>query len=90
LQAVDNNTGGLFFLDAPGGTGKTFIILLILATIRSRCVIAHLDQLLLPTTFRFLALIENVFPNISENYQNYAWLRCTKNNDAHTLNFTIQ
>ncbi|GBP04933.1 hypothetical protein EVAR_21154_1 [Eumeta japonica] len=22
MQAVDNNTGGLFFLDAPGGTGK--------------------------------------------------------------------
>ncbi|GBO99337.1 hypothetical protein EVAR_91868_1 [Eumeta japonica] len=39
MQAVDNNTGGLFFLDAPGGTGKTFVIL-ILATIRSRCDIA--------------------------------------------------
>ncbi|GBP29212.1 ATP-dependent DNA helicase pif1 [Eumeta japonica] len=38
--AVDNNTGGLFFLDAPGGTGKTFVISLILATIRSRCDIA--------------------------------------------------
>ncbi|CAB3242523.1 unnamed protein product [Arctia plantaginis] len=40
MQAVDNNTGGIFFLDAPGGTGKTFVILLILATIRSRCNIA--------------------------------------------------
>jgi len=40
MQAVDNNTGGLFFLDAPGGTGKTFVISLILATIRSTCVIA--------------------------------------------------
>ncbi|XP_075978675.1 NUBP iron-sulfur cluster assembly factor 1 isoform X1 [Anticarsia gemmatalis] len=40
IQAVDNNTGGLFFLDAPGGTGKTFVISLILATIRSRCDIA--------------------------------------------------
>ncbi|CAB3224789.1 unnamed protein product [Arctia plantaginis] len=39
MQAVDN-TGGLFFLDAPGGTGKTFVISLILATIRSRCDIA--------------------------------------------------
>ncbi|XP_069968648.1 uncharacterized protein [Bactrocera oleae] len=27
MQAVDNNTGGLFFLDAPGGTGKTFVII---------------------------------------------------------------
>ncbi|KAL4118949.1 hypothetical protein QTP88_011827 [Uroleucon formosanum] len=40
MPAVDNNTGGLFFLDAPGGTGKTFVISLILATIRSRCDIA--------------------------------------------------
>ncbi|XP_014218806.1 uncharacterized protein LOC106647065 [Copidosoma floridanum] len=40
MQAVDNNTGDLFFLDAPGGTGKTFVISLILATIRSRCDIA--------------------------------------------------
>ena len=40
MQTVDNNTGGLFFLDAPGGTGKTFVISLILATIRSRCDIA--------------------------------------------------
>ncbi|XP_014208257.1 uncharacterized protein LOC106639256 [Copidosoma floridanum] len=37
MQAVDNNTGGLFLLDAPGGTGKTFVISFILATIRSRC-----------------------------------------------------
>ncbi|CAB3241223.1 unnamed protein product [Arctia plantaginis] len=40
MQAVDNNTGGLFFLDAPGGTGKTFVISLILAIIQSRCDIA--------------------------------------------------
>ncbi|XP_023248094.1 uncharacterized protein LOC106644785 [Copidosoma floridanum] len=40
MQAVDNNTGGVFLLDAPGGTGKTFVISLILATIRSRCDIA--------------------------------------------------
>ncbi|XP_052740613.1 uncharacterized protein LOC128198563 [Bicyclus anynana] len=35
MQAVSNNAGGLYFLDAPGGTGKTFVISLILATIRS-------------------------------------------------------
>jgi len=42
-----------------------------------------------------LALIENVFPNISENYQNYDWLSqrailAAKNNDVRALNFTIQ
>ena len=37
---VSNNAGGLYFLDAPGGTGKTFVISLILATIRSEQKIA--------------------------------------------------
>lgn len=36
MQSVDRESGGIFFLDAPGGTGKTFLISLILATIRSR------------------------------------------------------
>lgn len=40
MQAISNNTGGLYFLDAPGGTGKTFVISLILATIRSEQKIA--------------------------------------------------
>ncbi|XP_053968864.1 ATP-dependent DNA helicase PIF4-like [Anastrepha ludens] len=40
MQAVNNNTDGLYFLDAPGGTGKTFLISLILATIRSERKIA--------------------------------------------------
>ncbi|MDD9341337.1 MAG: AAA family ATPase, partial [Providencia heimbachae] len=40
MQAVSNNAGGFYFLDAPGGTGKTFLISLILATIRSEQKIA--------------------------------------------------
>ncbi|XP_049308573.1 uncharacterized protein LOC125777509 [Bactrocera dorsalis] len=40
MQAVNDNTGGLYFLDAPGGTGKAFLISLILATIRSEQKIA--------------------------------------------------
>ena len=32
--------GGVFFLDAPGGTGKTFLINTVLATIRSKNEIA--------------------------------------------------
>jgi hypothetical protein len=38
--AVFNNAGGVFFLDAPGGTGKTFVINLILAKVRQRNCIA--------------------------------------------------
>lgn len=51
MQAVYNNTGGLFFLDAPGGTGKTFVIPLILATIRSRCDIALANSVSPPDGF---------------------------------------
>lgn len=40
MKAVDDGNDGLFFLDAPGGTGKTFLMSLILATIRARSDIA--------------------------------------------------
>ena len=31
---IDGDEGGILFLDAPGGTGKTFLINLILAQLR--------------------------------------------------------
>lgn len=34
LTSVETNSGGIFFLDAPGGTGKTFVLNLILAKVR--------------------------------------------------------
>ena len=40
MKAIDDGNGGLFFLDAPGGTGKTFLISLFLATVRARSDIA--------------------------------------------------
>ncbi|GFV57130.1 ATP-dependent DNA helicase [Trichonephila clavipes] len=40
LQRVELGEGGLFFLDAPGGTGKTFLFNLILAKIRKDCNVA--------------------------------------------------
>lgn len=40
MLAVAAEKGGFFFLDAPGGTGKTFLISLILAKIRSQQKIA--------------------------------------------------
>lgn len=40
MNAIDSGNGGMFFLDAPGGTGKTFLISLILATVRSKSDIA--------------------------------------------------
>lgn len=36
LLALDGGGGGLFFLDGPGGTGKTFVENLLLATVRSQ------------------------------------------------------
>ncbi|XP_074114110.1 ATP-dependent DNA helicase pif1-like [Cotesia typhae] len=40
LNNIDSNSEKLFYLDAPGGTGKTFLINLLLAKIRSRKNIA--------------------------------------------------
>lgn len=40
MAAITNASGGLYFLDAPGGTGKTFVISLILAKVRSQKNIA--------------------------------------------------
>ncbi|XP_008181178.1 uncharacterized protein LOC103308839 [Acyrthosiphon pisum] len=40
MKVVDDGTGGIYFFDAPGGTGKTFVISLILAKIRSISQIA--------------------------------------------------
>ncbi|GFV91558.1 ATP-dependent DNA helicase [Trichonephila clavipes] len=36
INAISNKSCGLYFLDAPGDTGKTFLISIILATIRSQ------------------------------------------------------
>jgi hypothetical protein len=40
LRTIDNRNGGLIFLDAPGGTGKTFLINLLLAKVRQTGKIA--------------------------------------------------
>ena len=40
LAAITNECGGLYFIDAPGGTGKTFLLSLILAKVRSENNIA--------------------------------------------------
>ena len=32
---MNSGSGGIYFLDAPGGTGQTFLIMLLLARIRS-------------------------------------------------------
>ena len=40
MNAIGSGNGGTFFLDAPGGTGKTFLISLVLATLRQRSDIA--------------------------------------------------
>ncbi|XP_075086514.1 uncharacterized protein LOC142169177 [Nicotiana tabacum] len=40
LQRVDSGRAGLFFVDAPGGTGKIFLYRALLANVRSRDMIA--------------------------------------------------
>lgn len=40
MKQVSSENGGIIFLDAPGGTGKTFLLNLILAKIRSQNEIA--------------------------------------------------
>ena len=40
MKAVYDGIGGIFFIDAPGGTGKTFLISLILDTIQAQNQIA--------------------------------------------------
>lgn len=40
LEIINKNTGGIIFLDAPGETGKTFLINLLLAKIRQGSKIA--------------------------------------------------
>ena len=40
LSSIDSNDGGLFFVDGPGGTGKTFLYRALLAKVRSQNKIA--------------------------------------------------
>ena len=40
MHSVDNQAGEIFFLDAPGSTGKMFLIILLLASIQSKNDIA--------------------------------------------------
>ena len=40
MEHLQLNTGGLFFIDAPGGTGKTFVTSLLLAKVRVKKEIA--------------------------------------------------
>ncbi|ONM00094.1 hypothetical protein ZEAMMB73_Zm00001d030055 [Zea mays] len=36
MSAIDTDQGGLFFVDGPGGTGKTYLYRVLLATLRSQ------------------------------------------------------
>ncbi|XP_073152577.1 uncharacterized protein [Henckelia pumila] len=40
MDCIDRNSGGLFFVNGPGGTDKTYLYRAILATVRSRGIIA--------------------------------------------------
>ncbi|ONM00077.1 hypothetical protein ZEAMMB73_Zm00001d030046 [Zea mays] len=40
MSAIDTDQGGLFFVDGPGGTGKTYLYRVLLATLRNQGKIA--------------------------------------------------
>lgn len=40
MVKINGNEGGIYFLDAPGGTGKTFLLNLLLSEVRSQNKIA--------------------------------------------------
>ena len=40
LNSIENDKGVTFYIDAPGGTGKTFLINLLLAKVRQKKNIA--------------------------------------------------
>ena len=40
MRHMDGNLPGVFFIDGPGGTGKTFLYKALLAEVRSRGLIA--------------------------------------------------
>ena len=57
MTVVDDGTGGgIYFLDAPGGTGKTFVISLILAAIWPKNEIALHSLELLPLCWKAVEL----------------------------------
>ena len=40
MSSIDTEDGGIFFVDGPGGTGKTYLYIALLATIRNQKKIA--------------------------------------------------
>lgn len=79
MQAITSQSGGLYFIDAAGGTGNTFLISLILLTIRSRNTIAlaivssGIKETLLnggQTAYSALKLPLNLLTNVMPIYKN--------------------
>lgn len=62
MQTVSNEAAAIFFLDAPGGTGKAILARLILALIRSQNDIALTPLFVIRwknCQFRFEIIIEH-------------------------------
>ncbi|VDK64653.1 unnamed protein product, partial [Onchocerca ochengi] len=101
MQTVNKGVKKIFFLDAPGGTGKMSLIKLVLAAVRSQNDIALAlasSRNLVPTLLLVTSkeeMVEKVFLNIQINYKNHDWLSerailAAKNKDADELNNIIQ
>ncbi|GFQ71836.1 ATP-dependent DNA helicase [Trichonephila clavata] len=82
-DSVFQETGGIFFLDAPGGTRKTFRLNLILAKVREsgNGSFTSLDPdgaVSLKNIGRIVnteeELLRAVFPNLPDFFQDHVWL----------------
>ncbi|GFS49323.1 ATP-dependent DNA helicase [Trichonephila clavipes] len=98
INAIANNCG-LYFLDASGGTGKTFLILIILATIRSQNNIAlAIASSGIEATLLGGGRIAHSALKLPLNMQNYKsnqWVSerailAAKNIDVNLINCSIQ
>ncbi|GJS33523.1 ATP-dependent DNA helicase PIF1-like protein [Tanacetum coccineum] len=67
MKHIDDNSPGVFFIDGPRGTGKTFLYKALLATVRSRGLITLATASSRATTASKDALINEIFLSFATN-----------------------
>eukprot|EP00267_Zea_mays_P054718 XP_020407979.1 uncharacterized protein LOC103656047 [Zea mays] len=101
MSVVNTNQGGLFFVDGPGGTGKTYLYRVLLATLRGGTEVTNSDgDIRLPDEVcvpysgsdnDLDNLIDFVFPNLNENMSDSTYITSrailsTRNNWVDMIN----